>query len=415
MDIKLNIAVGDDTTAKIVSGNLGRQYVEREGWGKAGGLLLSKQASQGRFELIPLMDPDAVLRLDDNSTILQIRGTYGAILNKLNFYTDEQFVDRRRQVAPHAARMPNPVLDLTPEWPLFQERPADHPTKLPLSHSMVPSSAFTRTVEPDAFKPSMDDEAADIIDLARKVYRNIDRFAQDYRDAVAAENNEQAAILIHKLRVQPDFYGHLVGTVATLDLKGRQERNRAMAAIQTLRSAIIQARRSVTEERARLYIVNQAQRQDPAATPMLTSMIEPLAISQPGTPLDNAAGLSPAESSSATVADPDDPFADHGLSNDLSANSLSEAASPVKIEPSPSDDDDEDDTRIDFGMATTAAAIASITALANGAAGRGQVSDIAKLSGALERISNSLEAAASDEPWTITSVQSTKSQRSNAA
>lgn len=56
MDIKLNIAVGDDTTARIVSVNLGRQYVEREGWGKGGGLLMSKQASQGRFELIPLMD-----------------------------------------------------------------------------------------------------------------------------------------------------------------------------------------------------------------------------------------------------------------------------------------------------------------------------------------------------------------------
>ncbi|GAI31227.1 unnamed protein product, partial [marine sediment metagenome] len=123
MDIKLNIAVGDDTTAKIVSGNLGRQYVEREGWGKTGGLLLSRQASQGRFELIPLMDPDAVLRLDDNATILQIRGTYGAILNKLNFYADKKFVDRRSQVASYTSKMPIPVLVLTPEWPLFSDRP----------------------------------------------------------------------------------------------------------------------------------------------------------------------------------------------------------------------------------------------------------------------------------------------------
>ena len=83
MDIKLNIAVGDDTTAKIISANLGKQYVEREGWGKSGGLLISRQASQGRFEAIPVLGPDAVLRLDDDSTILQIRGTYGAVLNKL--------------------------------------------------------------------------------------------------------------------------------------------------------------------------------------------------------------------------------------------------------------------------------------------------------------------------------------------
>lgn len=367
MDIKLNIAVGDDTTAKIVSGNLGRQYVEREGWGKAGGLLLSKQASQGRFELIPLMDTDAVLRLDDNSTILQIRGTYGAVLNKLNFYSDEKFVDRRKQVSAFTDRMPKPVLELTPEWPMFQERPAvilEAPTAPTPASLATPSQGEPAIVTSITDQPSMDDEDADTVDLARTVYRNVDRFTLVYRDAVTAASNDAAAHLLRNLRTRPEFYGPLLGETLLIDVRARQTRNRALEAIPALRSAIIAARRAVTEERARLYVVGEQKRHQPASTLVHPAPAFGETADEATTTIEAVAIVSPVEEAG----------------------------------------EDDDDTRIDFGLADAASHIAVVTALAGSAVGNGRVADVGKLTGALARMSESLTAAASDEPLSMASV-----------
>jgi type IV secretion system protein VirD4 len=78
MDVQLLIAVGDDATADIVYKNMGKHYVEREGWGANKGTSFGRRASQGRFELVPLMPPDMVRRLDDQKAILQRRGNYSA-------------------------------------------------------------------------------------------------------------------------------------------------------------------------------------------------------------------------------------------------------------------------------------------------------------------------------------------------
>lgn len=412
MDIKLNIAVGDDTTAKIVSGNLGRQYVEREGWGKSGGLLLSKQASQGRFELIPLMDPDAVLRLDDNATILQIRGTYGAVLNKLNFYTDEKFVDRRRQVAAFADRMPNPEITLLPEWPLFQDRPAtliDIPAALEAVLPVLSAPSPSALIAQSMARPSIEDEAADIIDLARTVYRNVERFSQVYHDAVTALDSDAAAHLLQKLRIEPEHYGPLLGDAAMFDIKGKLARKRALAAIPAMRSAIVQARRTIVDERARLYVVNGRSQQKTMAN---TTQQDPASVVPAGetpTIVEPVANVSAAE----TLVDVDDPFADPIVPFEANDDPFSLTLSPTTTDqPDAEDqDDDDDDTRIDFGLADAAAQIAVVTSLANMAVGSGRVSDVGKLSGALSRMSESLAAAASDEPWTMSSIQSRISER----
>ena len=133
MDVKLCIAVGDDATAKIVSDNLGRKYEEREGWGKHSGLLLAKKASSGRFELVPLMDPGSVQRLDDSNTILQVRSGYGAVLNKLNFYTDARFIARRRQVEGWKSELEIPEVRIRTEWPLFTHQPLEAVLEMPVA------------------------------------------------------------------------------------------------------------------------------------------------------------------------------------------------------------------------------------------------------------------------------------------
>ena len=405
MDIKLNIAVGDDTTARIVSGNLGRQYVEREGWGKGGGLLMSKQASQGRFELIPLMDPDAVLRLDDFSTILQIRGTYGAILNKLNFYEDQKFVDHRRQVAVHAARMPEPVITLTPEWPLLAERPSASPATPDASASapIITPRHISATATSIHHETSMDDDAAAVFEQARVIYRNSERFAQVFRDAVASLDNDASAQLLHNLRVAPDNYGLLFGDARPLNIKGRLARKRALAAIGALRTAVIKARRRVTEQRARLYAAGQRQSRlqpepDLAAPVAIPSVVAtatgPLPLQSAAPPAIIDASMSPVVATALVYADDDDAFAAEHLP----------AGSDV-IDANVAIDEGDDDNRIDFGLADMAANLGAAAVLAQDAIGSGRARNIDAISGALSRINAGLTIVTSDEPWSVASLK----------
>jgi type IV secretion system protein VirD4 len=420
MDVKLNIAVGDDTTARIVSGNLGRQYVEREGWGRGGGLLMSKQASQGRFELIPLMDPDAVLRLDDRSTILQIRGTYGAILNKLNFYEDPMFFDRRREAAVHAARMPQPVITLTPEWPLFEERPSSPPAAEASEAVPVPPLSPHRVAAPVHDERSMDDDAAVVLEKARAVYRNPERFAQMFRDAVVSWDNDASAQLLHNLRLAPDQYGPLIGDAGPLNIKGWLTRKRALAAIGPLRAAVIKARRRVIEERASLYAAGQRQARLQPEPALATTAINPsiVAIQQPNAentatapqpigsaepPAIIAGSVSPVVATAPVYADDDeDAFADRELVRDEAEHLPAES---VVNDADLADDEEDDDNRIDFGLADVAANVGAVALLAQDAIGSGQARNINALSGALSRINASLTIVTSDEPWSVASLK----------
>ncbi|UXS05566.1 type IV secretory system conjugative DNA transfer family protein [Agrobacterium tumefaciens] len=237
MDIKLCIAVGDDATAKIVSDNLGRKYEEREGWGRRTGMLLGKKASSGRFELVPLMDAGAVQRLDDNSTILQVRSGYGAILNKMNFYTDSRFLQRRREVEALASQLIIPDVDLQPEWPLFEARPKDLPSSTPLvSMSRAATASIDTSTQPDQ------DADLKVLARAQAVFVAPANLMHMYSVAVDAIENRQVAFLLFCLRTAPETIGALRGSSNRLDAKGRKQRESALQAIWPLREAITAVR-----------------------------------------------------------------------------------------------------------------------------------------------------------------------------
>lgn len=228
MDIKLFIAIGDETTARFVSASLGRRYEEREGWGRNRGVLGSKTASQGRFELVPLMDPDAVQRLDDEKTILQIRSGYGAILNKLNFYTQDRFIARRRLVEAYARDLSIPEIALQPEWPLFEARAkAVEPAKA----EQTPQSG---TIGPD--------HDAIVLARARAVFSDPASLLHAYSQATTAADDQAVADLLFRLRTAPETIGRLHGSRSRLDKTGRQARAAALEAVWPLRDAVTAAR-----------------------------------------------------------------------------------------------------------------------------------------------------------------------------
>ena len=95
MDVKLLIGVGDETTAKYCSDEIGKHYIRREGWGTSigggnlvGGAPRASRTTQGRWELEPLMAPEALRRLDSKKSVLLVRSQYAAMLDKINFFTD---------------------------------------------------------------------------------------------------------------------------------------------------------------------------------------------------------------------------------------------------------------------------------------------------------------------------------------
>jgi type IV secretion system protein VirD4 len=239
MDIKLSIAVGDDATAHIVSDNLGRKYEEREGWGKETGLLSAKKASSGRFEPMPLMDPGAVQRLDDSNTILQVRSGYGAILNKLNFYTEKRFTSLREQVVAFERQQLIPVVKPQGEWPLFVARP----------------KTMTEDVE-DATRdklPVRSDPDAQtswemiVFEAARAVFTNPSACLHLYREAMEAVDDQLTADLLHRLRTAPATIAPMWGKTGGSRRGGGQSKASALAAIWPLRELIRDARYAIRD------------------------------------------------------------------------------------------------------------------------------------------------------------------------
>ncbi|WFU07340.1 type IV secretory system conjugative DNA transfer family protein (plasmid) [Rhizobium sp. CB3171] len=230
MDIKLSVAVGDDATAKIVSDNLGRQYAEREGWGKQAGLLFGKQASSGRFELVPLMDPGAVQRLGDDKTMLQVRSGYGAVLNKLNVYTDARFVARRREVESCKSELVIPEVKPRPEWPLFTRQPLE----------LMPAARIEgRQTEDIDYDPI-------VLEHARAVFVEPALFMHRYSYAISATEDQPIADLLFRLRVAPETIADLRGSTRRLfGGKGLRSREQALAAVWSLRKVISEARWAV--------------------------------------------------------------------------------------------------------------------------------------------------------------------------
>jgi type IV secretion system protein VirD4 len=256
MDVQLLIAVGDDTTADVVSKNMGKHYVEREGWGANKGISFGRRASQGRFELVPLMPPDMVRRLDDQKTILQIRGNYSALLGKLNFYTDPKFVDRRKIVSGIGLQLPTPLIKVGEEWPLFEARP-----ELSATSSADPAfkeakviavhSASTPEDAPDG--PTYGDHERDIEKHARRLFADAGGFMLLMRQALAAIEDEPVTEILRHLRECPEQIADLNQSARRRSIieVGRSRSRQLDAAL--LRDNIIAARRAVLTDRAKAF------------------------------------------------------------------------------------------------------------------------------------------------------------------
>lgn len=239
MDVKLSIAVGDDATARIVSDNLGRKYEESEGWGKQTGLLSSKTASTGRFELIPMMDPGSVQRLDDSNTILQIRSGYGAVLNKLNFYTEERFISQREQVVAFESQLVIPVVKPRAEWPLFVARPVT----MTEDGEDAAREKFPVRVDPGAqIKWDMI-----VFEAARAVFANPSPLLHLYSEAMEATDDQLTADLFHRLRTAPASIAPMRGKTGGLGQRGGQAKAAALSAIWPLRELIRDARYAIRD------------------------------------------------------------------------------------------------------------------------------------------------------------------------
>ncbi|WP_343074048.1 type IV secretory system conjugative DNA transfer family protein [Microvirga zambiensis] len=166
MDVKLNIAAGDKATADYVSEEFGRHYVLREGWSSSpgkGGMGLRSNSRSGRFEAEPLISSDAVRRFDNRKSLLLVRGQNGAVLDKLHFFLDRDYIEARRKVASYGEALNVPVLEPLQERPLFEEAPeavtaAPEPVKPAIAApepvaaiaAPEPEAIFVETTEPAA-------------------------------------------------------------------------------------------------------------------------------------------------------------------------------------------------------------------------------------------------------------------------
>jgi type IV secretion system protein VirD4 len=256
MDVQLLIAVGDDTTADIASKNMGKHYVEREGWGANKGISLGRRASQGRFELVPLMPPDMVRRLDDKKTVLQIRGNYSTLLNKLNFYTDQRFVDRRRIVSGLGLQLPSPLIEVGEEWPLLDARPGQTAafSAAPRSEQANVAAVPRETPESDgSYEPAYGDYERDIEKYARGLFADVGPFLVSLRQALAAIDDEPVTEIIRLLRERPEHIAAIRLSVARRTLPLLARSNPAHSSAFRLRESIIAARRAVLTDRARSY------------------------------------------------------------------------------------------------------------------------------------------------------------------
>jgi type IV secretion system protein VirD4 len=142
MDVKLNIAVGDKATADYVSEEFGRHYVLREGWSSSpgkGGMGLRSNSRSGRFEAEPLISSDAVRRFDNRKSLLLVRGHNGAVLDKLHFFLDRDYIEARKKVASYGEALNVPVLEPLTEGPLFEQAP----------------ETVTAAPEPESVKPAI--------------------------------------------------------------------------------------------------------------------------------------------------------------------------------------------------------------------------------------------------------------------
>ena len=191
MDVKLLIGAGDETTAKYCSEEIGKHYIRREGWGTSvgggslvGGAPRASRTMQGRWELEPIMAPEALRRLDSKKSALLVRGQYAAVLDKINFFTDGGYKRKVAASAPFRAQLSVPdagAESLSSDWP------AD----------------AAATIAPAALGAKHDAAFARVIAAAEDIFVDAEPFRGAFVAAMNEASNGKIAGLCKQLRIEP--------------------------------------------------------------------------------------------------------------------------------------------------------------------------------------------------------------------
>ena len=263
MDVKLFIGVGDDVTAESLSRDFGRHYVERAGWSTGNRPGIGARSVSGRYESVPLVPPDVAKRLDDKKALLLVRGHYGVILDKLNFYTERRFRELVAADEDHKKKLAVPAVPLTREWPLFKPKPSpgdpdsawsDHRSESDLVRAPSPPSYVAEgpIASSGILKGQLDYLSADQAKIKRNV---LVAFEDGWRlpiivdEAMRAADDDQAALIAFNLRTRPEIYGVLRGSANLFGLDC--QRQKALSAIAELRRDVLAMRHAVRERGAR--------------------------------------------------------------------------------------------------------------------------------------------------------------------
>ena len=234
MDVKLLIGVGDETTAKYCSEEIGKHYIRREGWGTSigggglvGGVPRASRTTQGRWELEPLIAPEALRRLDGKKSVLLVRGQYAAILDRINFFTDGGYKRKAAAAATFKAQLGVPDVG------------ADRPS---LDWSTDP----TRTIAAPALGAKHDAAFARVISAAEEVFVDVEPLHTAFLAAMNEASNGSIATLCKELRTEPQSIGALKKP------RGFSLRRATPAEMLTkaLRAEIVAARNLLNSDRA---------------------------------------------------------------------------------------------------------------------------------------------------------------------
>ena len=271
MDVKLFIAVGDDVTADSISRDFGKHYVERSGWNSGNGSRIGGRSVSGRFESVPLMPADVTKRLDDKKAMLLVRGHYGVILDKLNFYTDRRFRDSVAAGDAFAKKLVAPRVLATREWPLFKPRPAPEDPDTAWSEIAPLPSPAAKGGSGGSFRGGAgfagtagipgqpDDElAADRLKIsanAALAYEDGWRIQGVVEEAMHSQFDEPTATIAFNLRTKPEIYGVLRGAQGLVGWD--RQRCKALSAVAELRRDVLSMRHAVKERHARLAVENE--------------------------------------------------------------------------------------------------------------------------------------------------------------
>ena len=228
MDVKLLIGVGDETTAKYCSEEIGKQFVRRESWGASvgggglgGGLPRASRTTQGRWELEAIMPSETLRRLDSKQSVLLMRGQYAGVLDKVNFFVDGRYKKTVKAAAGFTARL---------NVPLVVEANAPEP-----NDSLVMPGADVRAARHNAAFDRVMAAAADVFD-------NSAPFKTAFLTAMNERGSAAVAELCRRLRTEPDAIGALKRQ-RRLDRTPNHE-----ALTQKLRAEIIAARNSLNAD-----------------------------------------------------------------------------------------------------------------------------------------------------------------------